>query len=326
MPLISIIIPIYNIANYLTRCLNSCTNQTFPNLEILAVNDGSTDKSLQILETYAKKDNRIKIINKTNGGLNSARQAGIEACTGHYATILDGDDYLELDAIEKMVNAIEANHADIIIGGAKVVLAENYELIDKIQHEYAELYNLDYTRRIISDGPNTVCMKLYKSELIKKDTKYPNIKAGQDLPVTIQWSLNSNKVVFIPDLLYNYVVARQGSTMSGDRKIYVEAAFSAFYYTFKILTQNNKVSEYTDVLTKGTCAKLYKYLYHPHNQFRKNSKIIHEMLSFILKNKIHISGKQQRVFIQLLRINLSMAHLFVSLMQKIKPTLHVHTK
>ena len=74
-------------------------------------------------------------------------------------------------------------------------------MIDKIQHEYAELYNLDYTRRIISDGPNTVCMKLYKSELIKKDTKYPNIKAGQDLPVTIQWSLNSNKVVFIPDFV-----------------------------------------------------------------------------------------------------------------------------
>ncbi len=324
--LVSIIIPIYNVAKYLSKCLDSCIHQTYSRIEIITVNDGSTDNSLNIIEHYASSDSRISIIQKENGGLNSARQAGIEAANGKYITILDGDDYLELNAVETLLSDIIKEDADIVVGGAKVVLAENFKQIDKIEHSYQIYYGLDYTKRIISDGPNTVCMKLYKSSLIKQETQYPNIKAGQDLPVTIQWSLHTQKVVFIPDLIYNYVVAREGSTMSGDRKVYVEAAFSAFYFTFNILTAFEQSSAYTKELTRGTCAKLYKYLYHPNNQFKKNKKIVQEMGKFVLTHKKFLIGKQPVIFIRLFMANLTLAHIFVSIMQKIKPTLHKHTK
>ncbi|ORU23018.1 glycosyl transferase, partial [Francisella tularensis subsp. holarctica] len=91
--LITLVIPIYNIENYLGRCLDSVINQTYKDLEIILVNDGSTDNSLEICESYAKEDSRIKIINKNNGGLSSARNVGLDACKGDYVTFIDSDDW-----------------------------------------------------------------------------------------------------------------------------------------------------------------------------------------------------------------------------------------
>jgi glycosyltransferase involved in cell wall biosynthesis len=322
----SIIIPVYNVAPYLTRCIESCIYQTYKELEILIINDGSTDNSLEIIKSYASKDNRIKIIDKTNGGLNSAREAGIAACSGTNVTILDGDDYLEHDAIEKLVNSIEEEKADIVVGGAKIVLAENNQQIDTLQHPNLVLYNEDYTKRTLTSGPNTVCMKLYKSKLVKKQTEYPNIKAGQDFPVTIQWGLRAKKVVFTSELIYNYVVARKGSTMSGDRKIYVEAGFQAYYYSFNLLVNNPYLHKFQKELTQWTCNKLYNYLYHPSNKFYRNKHKIAEMRRFAFKNRVFFTNMQYHIFIRLLMLNIYVAHIFVALMQKMKPTLYPHTK
>ncbi|MBR8535739.1 glycosyltransferase family 2 protein [Carboxylicivirga sediminis] len=324
---VSIVIPIYNVAPYLSRCFKSCINQSYTNIELIAVNDGSTDDSLNLINSYASKDYRIKIVDKPNGGLNSAREAGIKASSGKYITIVDGDDYLETDAIEKLLNIIEIENADIVVAGANIILADNNQLINTIQHPELVLYNEDYTKRILSHGPNTVCMKLYKTELIKEATKYPNIKAGQDLPVSIQWSLLTKKVVFTQELIYNYVVARKGSTMSGDRKIYVEAGFQAFYYTFEILANHISLKKFEKELTICTCSKLYTYMFHQDNDIEKNKSKITEMGNFVLKKRKYLSNKKQyRIFIWLLLCNHQIAHTFVAFMQKIKPTLNPYTK
>ncbi len=325
-PTITIIIPIYNIATYLPKCFESCIQQTYHNLEILAINDGSTDNSLSIIQKYAAKDNRIKIIDKPNGGLNSVRQAGVNAATGYYLTFLDGDDYLELSAIEKMLNIIEKENSDIVVTGANVVFDKSNKLHSKIEYPALTLNNIDYTKRILTHGGHTVWGKLYKSSLVKQKTEYPNIKAGQDLPVTIQWCQYPKKVVFTPEITYNYIVAREGSTMSGDRKSYVEYGFQAFYYTFNFLINHPNIKYYHKELSRSTCTWLYNYFYHPDNKRKMNRKKIIHMRKYIISHIKHINQKQFWLFIFLLSLNFNLAHKFVFFMQKIKPTLNPYTK
>ena len=102
-PLISVIIPVYNVQNYLKECLDSVCRQTYQNIEIILVNDGSTDKCNQICRDYHKNDNRIKLIEKPNGGLVSARKAGIQQANGAYIAFVDGDDWVDDNFLEKMV-------------------------------------------------------------------------------------------------------------------------------------------------------------------------------------------------------------------------------
>lgn len=106
MSKVTIIIPVYNVEKYLEKCLNSVICQTLKDIEIICVNDGSTDNSQQILKEYAQKDERIKIVDKKNGGLSSARNAGLDAATGEYCYFLDSDDWIELNTLEKLYGFI----------------------------------------------------------------------------------------------------------------------------------------------------------------------------------------------------------------------------
>lgn len=120
---VSIIIPVYNVAPYLDACLSSCVDQTFRDIEIIVVNDGSTDESACIIKRYAEKDNRIKVITKENQGLVYARKSGLDAACGEYVFHLDGDDYLEITAIEKLYD-------EAIKGGSDYVIYNYYTVSD----------------------------------------------------------------------------------------------------------------------------------------------------------------------------------------------------
>jgi len=115
MPKISVIIPVYNVENYLEKCLLSVMWQTFNDIEIICVNDGSTDNSRIILEKYQKRDSRIKIIDKENGGLSSARNAGMKVATGEFYSFIDSDDWIENTMLEKLYNNITSLNTDISI-------------------------------------------------------------------------------------------------------------------------------------------------------------------------------------------------------------------
>ncbi len=120
-PLISVIIPIYKVEEYLNECVESVINQTYKNLEIILVDDGSPDNCPQICDDWAKRDNRIKVIHKQNGGLSSARNAGLDICTGDYIGFIDSDDWVDVKFYETLYNNLIKNHADISrIGVCKV--------------------------------------------------------------------------------------------------------------------------------------------------------------------------------------------------------------
>lgn len=112
--LISVMVPVYNVAPYITNCLESLIHQTYTNLEIILVDDGSTDNSLEICQEYAKKDKRIKVIHKENGGLSTARNAGLDVATGDYYSFVDSDDYISTRFYEIMLNVALEHSADIV--------------------------------------------------------------------------------------------------------------------------------------------------------------------------------------------------------------------
>lgn len=116
MPKISIIVPVYNVEKYLPRCLDSIIGQTFKDWECLVIDDGSTDTSGAICDEYARKDKRIKVFRKKNGGLTSARNHGLERADGEWIMHVDGDDWIELDSIERLLRTAESNDADMVIG------------------------------------------------------------------------------------------------------------------------------------------------------------------------------------------------------------------
>ena len=133
MKKVSIIIPAYNAEKTIKKCLNSVCNQTYENIEIIIVNDGSTDNSLDICEEYEKKDDRIIIISKENGGLSDARNKGIDIAKGKYITFIDSDDYVDLEFISIMVSNIEKNNSDISIISHRVIYPNT--IIDKSTKE-----------------------------------------------------------------------------------------------------------------------------------------------------------------------------------------------
>ena len=114
-PLVSIIIPIYNSETFLDKCVQSALNQSYKNIEVILVNDGSIDSSGEICDNYAFIDNRVKVIHKNNGGLVSSRKTGLIASTGEYILYIDGDDWIELNLIEYYVKQIIEHNADVVV-------------------------------------------------------------------------------------------------------------------------------------------------------------------------------------------------------------------
>ena len=125
MPLISVIVPIYNVEKYLDRCVDSIINQTYKNLEIILVDDGSPDNCPQMCDDYAKKDSRIKVVHKENGGLSDARNVGMEVATGEYVSFIDSDDYISLDFYETLLETIVDNDSDIVECGVVKFYEDN---------------------------------------------------------------------------------------------------------------------------------------------------------------------------------------------------------
>ena len=118
---ISVVLPVYNVANYLRKCLDSLVNQTFKDFEVICVDDGSTDKSTKILEEYQKKDNRIKILQQQRGGAGAARNLGLGHAQGKYVQFLDSDDYFESNLLEEMYTRAEKYDADLVVCSSKKV-------------------------------------------------------------------------------------------------------------------------------------------------------------------------------------------------------------
>ncbi|HFI0107720.1 TPA: glycosyltransferase family 2 protein [Streptococcus suis] len=210
-PLISIIIPIYNVENYLSRCLDSVVNQTYPNLEIILVNDGTPDGSVAIAEAYQEKDKRIKLIHQENAGLSEARNTGLSAATGDYIAFLDSDDWLELDAYEYLLQLLLDHNADISIGGIRRTERVVSEMSSENQVEL--LTQKEYAKRYFKIGSQEihyyVWNKLYRRDVVIGVTQ-PKGMYAEDVPSTFMYILNTSKVVISDKVIYNYFVNLDG--------------------------------------------------------------------------------------------------------------------
>lgn len=207
---ISIIVPIYNSSKYLKKCLDSIVNQTIKNIEIILIDDNSTDDSYNICLEYKKKDNRIKLIkNKVNKGVSVTRNIGIENSTGNYLTFIDSDDYVELDYIETLYNLIKEDNYDLaIVGHKKIINSQEYFLFgdEKVVLNQEEAFKYLFKNNNFTTG--VVC-KLYKKELFK-NIKFPKNRIFEDIEVIGKILLNVNKVIYNSVSKYNYVI-RYGS-------------------------------------------------------------------------------------------------------------------
>lgn len=211
----SIIVPIYKVELYLRECIESVENQTYRDWELILVDDGSPDNCPTICEEYAENDNRIIVVHKTNGGLVSARKAGLEVAKGEYAICLDGDDFLHKECLKTINSAIESYYPDVICFGH--MLYSNGNVIYKpIQgHEYG-FYNrqlmeekifpkLMYEQNHSKINPN-LWSKVYRIDLYREyQTKVDSsISMGEDGACVYPLIANSNSIVILSDCLYYY--------------------------------------------------------------------------------------------------------------------------
>ncbi len=248
MPKISIIVPVYNTEQYLRQCLDSIISQTFKDFECICVNDGSTDNSLSILQEYANKDTRFKIINKQNGGSSSARNAALKNVSGKYVAFVDADDFISSDYLEQLLNKAEGNDSDMVFCCHKIYYSsdniyENDRNGEKIKELFDKYYKTKNTEKKIKYMLNIVeksrstCTKLYNAEIIKNNEIrfFEDVYAEVDYPFNILFFLYSDKINFVKEQLYCYRKQVPHSITSNQDKLRVNSLKS-----FMALTQELK--------------------------------------------------------------------------------------
>lgn len=231
-PLISVIVPIYKVENYLPKCIESILNQTYGNLEIILVDDGSPDKCGEICDDYALRDKRIIVIHKENGGLSSARNAGIDIAKGEYFGFVDSDDYIEPFMYEKLLSAILENkcklsvcNVNYVFDGGKVI-PKNTSEQDKVLG-FKEAITEMNTYRIFDMG---AWSKLYHRELFEA-VRFPEGKLSEDFFVMYKIFDMAQTVAYVSTPCYNYL--QRQSSITKNKKInhyFAEAAYEQMLY------------------------------------------------------------------------------------------------
>ena len=214
--LVSIIVPIYNAEKYLPRCIDSLINQTYENIEIILINDGSKDSSLAICNEYKLKDKRIVVVNQENSGVGKTRNRGIDLSKGEYIVFVDSDDYANTNLVETLVNEAKKNNADYVLGsisllkdGSAIGVATLDNNIYNVK-EYIENVLIKKTINYVCGAPYS---KLFKSEIIKKNNIRFNNKLtyAEDFLFNVTYLEFATKIVTSSEVLYNYVLFNNNS-------------------------------------------------------------------------------------------------------------------
>lgn len=211
-PLISIIIPVFNVEKYLDRCIISIINQTYSKIEIVLVDDGSTDASGKICDKYSMLDRRISVVHKENGGLSDARNAGLERIHGQWVCFVDSDDWVTDNYIELLFSLVESTHSEIAIG--------TYDLVKEYEKDKTKKYEVGHTvilsnfeamkRLLYQKGFTTsACAKLYNARLFT-EIRFPKGKLYEDVETIYKVIKNAGTVVYTDTILYHYFQRKTG--------------------------------------------------------------------------------------------------------------------
>ena len=270
---VSIIVPIYNVEKYLERCLESLINQTFKDIEIIALNNGSTDNSLNILKKYESKDTRLKIINSDNRGVSDARNRGINEAKGKYVVFVDSDDWIENNMVEVLHNTIIENDCDLVMctyvrefeNHSKEKVFDlpqvNLYVHDEVKSQLlrkligpidSELSNPEYL-----DALGTAWAKMYKTSILKqKNLKFIDLNeigSGEDILFNIYVFNEVKKVILLNKPMYHYWRGNKNSITSRYIPNFIDKRRIYFNYMKKFIKENQLGREYEVALNNRIC-------------------------------------------------------------------------
>jgi glycosyltransferase involved in cell wall biosynthesis len=283
--LVSIIIPIYNAASYLEKCLNSVINQSYSSLEIILINDGSTDNSGTIINKYKEKDSRIVAFHKTNGGIGSAYKVAFELMTGDYVLFVDSDDWLELKAVESLVSLAIENNADMVSFGIKpqddkgeVLNLATFDNIDLVNATNESVLKTHFE---VLKHPTLV--RLYKKELFENVVVFEQ-NIGIDEMLTPQLLLKCNKAVYTKEVFYNVLIRPNSVCRASVTALKIKQVIKVYGFILNLFEE--QLDDYLDLFVKKYYNILIGCLYETMGSldFETHKVLMNEIVK--LRNKI----------------------------------------
>jgi len=218
MKKVTVIVPVYNVEKYLPKCIESILTQSYNEIELILINDGSNDRSGNICDVYAAQDTRIKVIHQENRGLSGARNAGLDIAQGDYIGFVDSDDYVDPNMYTLMVQAIENSNADLVACTA-VIVSESGRFIRNLTKKCKSISRLSRKEALLvfpstNVISNSACDKLFSASIIKNIKFDPKIRVSEDNPFVCEVLVNINSIILIPNQLYFYVMRKESITNS----------------------------------------------------------------------------------------------------------------
>jgi len=284
----SIIVPVYNVEKYIKQCIESILSQDYDDYELILVDDGTKDSSGFICDEYAKIHNNVTVIHKENGGLSSARNAGLEAAKGEWIWFIDSDDYIEAHSLSKLAGIIKKEQADMYCFNARKV-TETGEEIQKLLFTY-DYYGIDISREdkklkflceevLIYKVGWEACFRLYNKDVIKNnDLKFTDTKTvfAEDLDFYLRYLLHTGRIYFVCDILYYYRQVGSSLVHSYDERSIIPRLNNLTHNFYKAVTLNG------DKIIKENFYRVYFGLINYHIQFKIDSLSFDE-----IKNEIN---------------------------------------
>lgn len=230
---VSIIIPVHNNEKYVEKCIESVCSQSYQNLEIILVDDGSTDSSAQICDDFARKDTRIVVVHQENGGVSKARNVGIEKATGQYLTFIDGDDHIGSDYILEFVKCMQETGAQMVICGMKKITVGGSIVEEIVPGKYIRYEHEEWCYRIC-----TVACHFYQKHLWDQyEVRFQEGERGEDIPIALFFAAVCEKIVTIQQAEYYYVQHETSATHNYVGLKSITLPYQALEYTIQKISE-----------------------------------------------------------------------------------------
>ena len=281
---ISVIVPVYKVEKYLNKCVDSIINQTYKNLEIILVDDGSPDNCGKICDEYSKKDNRIKVIHKENGGVSSARNVGLDLATGDYIGFVDSDDWIETDMYEYLLNICIKFNCQV--SRCNYIECNDYNKTYKKEQEKISIFeNDDIIIDLVTGNWNEGVLwnKLYKKSLLQGIVFDEKLSCSEDLLFNYYILKNTNKLVCSNQIKYNYII-RENTITKGQ---FCYGAFDIVNVAREIAgNEKNNINTYEYCIKRivNCCFLLINTCFIKDSYIEK----VNDMRDIIIKNKYYI--------------------------------------
>ena len=305
MEKVSIIVPVHNVEKYLKKCLESIINQTYHNLEIILIDDGSTDNSVRICDEYAEKDSRVIVIHKMNEGLSAARNRGIEIARGEFISFVDSDDYIAVDMIDTLHTRLNKTGSDMCVCGIQYVDEMGASVTDRRQHNFMfkdQILTKDMFWKIYASVGHTECVvawnKLYKKDIFK-EIRYPVGRVREDefvLPYIIdkceRIAAVSEKLIFYRQR-NNSIMGKVNQQLETD---YIEANFERLDFFM------NKANRF---MTEDTIIRLIASVERYHLKYEQSYKEFRKRIKKKLSApELLLDSKKGKLIVKLYKYNL----------------------